>query len=273
MKVKCEYCGAHFNTLKHTSCPSCGATLEGNDDLQEELAKQREIDQLNIQDIENRIERERLANEAERQRQENGWYTKRPVTTTNVQPKKKRSWASVWIIIIILFFVFSSMISVLLEKFEEIDKTHHDSNKNIQATEIQEIHVSTFFGNKANTGKVAVSCVEAEEYYYPWTKPAAGNKYIRYRIVVENVYDKKISVGSDVICTYTNDEGNTIQADVPTISSDDLGTRLRNASLIPGAATEGWVYFEVPENADVMLYYGEYVAISVSHEDWISTDA
>ena len=269
MKVVCEYCGTHFNTLKHTSCPSCGASLEGNDQLQDELARQRQIDQLNVRDIENRIERERLENEAEKQRQKSGYYHVQE--HHDFQPaKRRRTFMWLWVMFPIIFIAVTIFIVSIMNTVRSSMDSAKDFMEDIISTtiETEPPHKEAYaeFGEKADTGKIAITCTKFEEYYYPWTKPEAGYKYVRLYLVVENTYDKEINAGADFVCSYEDETGTKIQANVPTIDSRDLGTKIRGGTIKPGLAITGWVYYTVPENADLILQWGTKVTIDIDAE-------
>ena len=98
-------------------------------------------------------------------------------------------------------------------------------------------------GETLDTGKMKVTFQSAEDYVSDnmFIEPEEGNKYIRAYFVMENIGNSDELVSSYDFDCYADDSA----ADVPLLSDKMLSS----STLSPGRKAEGYVYFEVPQNA------------------------
>lgn len=98
-------------------------------------------------------------------------------------------------------------------------------------------------GETLDTGKMKVTFQSVEDYVSDnmFIEPEEGNKYIRAYFVMENTGSSDTLVSSYDFDCYADDSA----ADIPLLSDKMLSS----ATLSPGRKAEGYVYFEVPQNA------------------------
>jgi len=98
-------------------------------------------------------------------------------------------------------------------------------------------------GETLDTGKVKITFQSAEDYVSDnmFIEPEAGKKFIRTYFIVENTSSADVYVSSyDFQCYADN-----AVADTPLLSDNLLSADAISA----GRKTEGYVYYEIPENA------------------------
>jgi len=132
--------------------------------------------------------------------------------------------------------------------------------------------VTVGFGESADLNQYSVVCDKMEEYYYPWQDPIEGFYYVKLHLVVTNHSDEEMEVSRDIICQY-EENGYAMQAQENTIRSEDLNTKIYYNIMSPGSSTQGWVYYEVPLNTDLILKYDEYITIHVASENCVMLEA
>ena len=98
-------------------------------------------------------------------------------------------------------------------------------------------------GETLETGKVKITFQSAEDYTSDnmFIEPDEGNKYIRAYFVVENTGNTDTLVSSYDFDCYADDSA----ADTPLLTDKMLSS----TTLSPGRKAEGYVYYEVPQNA------------------------
>ena len=131
--------------------------------------------------------------------------------------------------------------------------------------QIQETPTEVAFNEKADMLRYSVICDKMEEYHYPWAAPQEGFYYVRLHLIVANKGEEKLQVPEEMLCQYEKD-GYKLQAEENTIRSEDLNTRINLTNINPDSAAEGWVYYEVPLDTDLILKYDEYITIRIPAE-------
>ena len=98
-------------------------------------------------------------------------------------------------------------------------------------------------GETLDTGKVKITFQSAEDYTSDnmFIEPDEGNKYIRAYFVVENTGNTDTLVSSFDFDCYADDSA----ADTPLLTDKMLSS----TTLSPGRKAEGYVYYEIPQNA------------------------
>ncbi len=98
-------------------------------------------------------------------------------------------------------------------------------------------------GETLETGKVKITFQSVEDYISDnmFIEPDEGNKYIRAYFVVENTGNTDTLVSSYDFDCYADDS----VADSPLLTDKMLSS----TTLSPGRKAEGYVYYEVPQNA------------------------
>jgi hypothetical protein len=136
-----------------------------------------------------------------------------------------------------------------------------NSNHNNDATQeevIVETPVEVGFNEKAELIQYSVLCDKIEDYRMNWNDPKEGFGFVRLHLVITNKTQNNLKVWDAMRCTYLKNE-NYIDAD--TLNGDE---RIYGKTIKPGSTADGWVYFEIPYGADIKLYCGEYVTITMS---------
>ena len=73
MKLYCDYCGTQIDTEIHANCPNCGGSYMNDEELRNELEKQRRLDALQLRQNELKtdfmeLENERIRRELDRKK-------------------------------------------------------------------------------------------------------------------------------------------------------------------------------------------------------------
>lgn len=63
MKIYCDYCGSQIETAEHSTCPHCGAAYANDKDLLEERERVRRLNELDEQQRQLELERQKLENQ------------------------------------------------------------------------------------------------------------------------------------------------------------------------------------------------------------------
>ena len=246
MQVTCEYCGGMIDITKNHTCPNCGASFDENEQMKKLLNEEKEKERLRKEEIQLRMESQRLQNERARVENE--------IRRKTVKPRK----ANKRIIMIVGAIIILSVLgSILSEPLPDVSSIPIETEPVIVETPVE-----VKFGETASTSTYSVVCDQFEEYYYAWDAPPEGFKYIRVHFIVTNIIEKEIFSDEGIVGSYYQN-GYLTQAERPTIHSEDLDTRIRDAYIAPNNSIQGWVYFTVPVDADLILKYGDYITINV----------
>lgn len=250
MRVACEYCGTMIDIKIDDVCPNCGAAFHQNDHMQILRQEEKEREQLRKEQAQLQMEQQRLQND--RTRLENEDKRRAMIRKSNFP------WVKFYIITVICIIIgVAIIISTSLSAAQDDSYTPI-----ITEPVIVETPVTVSYGETASTSTYSVVCDKVEEYYYPWEKPAEGFKYVGVHFIVTNISDREILSDEPIQCTYI--EGNySMQAEKPTIRSEDLHTKLDKAYISPGNSIMGKIYFTVPVDADLVVTYGDYVTINI----------
>lgn len=254
MRIQCEYCGALIDVKEDDTCPNCGATFDKNSRLHDMMQEEKESARLKKEEMQLKLESQRLQNEKTRVENE---IRRQKVKRT--RPKNRNATIAV---VICCIFAASIFVSAAIEAFYEVGKEIGEYTPPTTEPVVVEVPVEVSFGEKASTSTYSVVCDKVEEYYYPWTQPQEGYKYVGVHLVVSNITNEEIFSDESVMCSYKNGEF-LMQAEKPTIRSEDLGTKLDKAYISPGNSIMGKIYFTVPVDADLIVKYGDYITINI----------
>ena len=254
MRIQCEYCGALIDVKEDDTCPNCGATFDKNSRLHDMMQEEKESSRLKKEEIQLKLESQRLQNEKTRFENE----LRRKKAATHRTYSKHQKTAAIVIPILAAGIFLSVGVECASNMVAELENYTPPTTEPI----VIETPVEVSFGEKASTSTYSVVCDKVEEYYYPWAQPLEGYKYVGVHLVVSNITNEEILSDEPVMCSYKNGEF-LMQAEKPTIRSEDWGTKLRNAYIAPSNSIMGKVYFTVPVDADLIVQYGDYITINI----------
>ena len=126
--------------------------------------------------------------------------------------------------------------------------------------------ITVNFNEEAISQRATVVIDKYESYYYPYRKPADGYIYVRVRFTVTNTFTEPFYMFDEIYATYEKD-GVIQEAEIPTISSDDLGTKLKGGELRNGMSKQGWCYFTVPIDSQFIVHCDNNVDIVIKPEN------
>lgn len=254
MRIQCEYCGAFIDVRKDDACPNCGATFDKNSRLHQIMQAEKENAEIQKEETKLRLEGQRLQNERTRIENE---IRRQKATAGNPQVKQKKFVSG--IIVLIAAGIFLSVCARVFSGTTEVMENHIPP---VTEASVVEVPVEVSFGEKASTSTYSVVCDAVEEYDYPWESPQEGYQYVGIHFIVTNISEKEILSDEPVLCSYKNGDY-LVQAENPTIRTEDLDTKLRKAYIAPAYSIMGKVYFTVPEDTDLIVKYGDYITIHI----------
>lgn len=273
MLIKCSYCGTVYDIDETRKCPNCKAENEKNEKIEQYIEQQNYAENIRIQ---SQIEQEKYKTDIQKfQAQQEYLETERMRARVNTEKQTHKEAKTVRMIIwgVFILFIVGIIAAIgigVVSTFMEDVKFYmgDDDTTSIVETEPEIIETPTTvnFGESANLIEYSVICDSYEEYYYRWAKPKDGYKYMRIHLVITNNTDSEIELPDEILCNYKKD-GYDMQANGYTIDSNDLGTKLRVKHLQKRSSADGWLYYEVPENSDLVLYYGDYITINISKDN------
>ena len=232
MKVICEYCKNTFDTEKNNKCPSCGADISSNEMLKEKM----------------RIENEKQKIELEQEKIE---QMRRQKTIESIERGEK--FAKILKIGCLIPFIL--MIILLIVSISIAIKDQIVGNENDKENEVKQVMVQGNFNKAVSNNVLSVICDEVEEFK-KYSKPTPGYKYIRFHFIVENVTDIEIYDDEPIRALVDG-----IQCE--RVSFSDV-KKLPESYIMPGAKIDGYIGFEIPEDATrVEIKYGDYITIYV----------
>lgn len=261
LRITCEYCGRTIDTATDDHCPSCGAVYDANAHLQEHKRRQEELRKMKLERKQLEMEQQKAAIQTERNIREGLSIVRRVLDTL-------RRGCMIPVILVILIAVIFLFVGI----FRIFSITDSGSNTGYETPpaqttqpQIQETPTEVAFNEKADMLRYSVICDKMEEYHYPWAAPQEGFYYVRLHLIVANKGEEKLQVPEEMLCQYEKD-GYKLQAEENTIRSEDLNTRINLTNIHPDSAAEGWVYYEVPLDTDLILKYDEYITIRIPAE-------
>jgi len=129
--------------------------------------------------------------------------------------------------------------------------TNDNNDKNI----VQEVAVEGNFNEPVSTSTFSVTCDGYEEFER-YSEPTNGYKYVRFHFTVENISDKELYDEEKIRALV-----NGVQCERASFSDKK---QLPEAYIIPGGKIDGYIGFEIPENAKkIDIKYGDYITIHV----------
>ena len=234
MRITCEYCGSSIDTEKDDKCPSCGANIGTNKEMKEAMNIQKQQEKENL-------EQSRLYN------MEKDRLLKSQESATKFV-KFVKIGCSIPIILIILMMTIA-FIGVL-------KNNNIINNKEEKTIEIIEKQVEGNLKETVSTSTYSVICDNYEEFER-YSKPTSGYKYIRFHFIIENISDEEIY---DNVPVRAIADG--IQCERANFSDKKV---LPNLNIMPGAKNDGYIGFEIPENAELIdIKYGNYITIHIT---------
>lgn len=233
--IKCSECGKEISD-KATTCPNCGAPIESmNNSIESSVS---------------------------------------PIPEEPKKSKKERKKGSCLKTILIVFgvLIVLSVIGNIIgggndKEKSESAQTESDANmvssKEDSAEESDDVDIETvaeeeiseepdnifYVGDVADTGKVNITFLSAEEYTSDnqFMQPKDGNIYYRIGFEVEN---------TDSSDTYISSFDWECYADGYSAEQTYFDDESIDATLSPGKKTKGYIFFEVPSDAkEVVLEY------------------
>jgi predicted nucleic acid-binding Zn-ribbon protein len=263
MQINCEYCGAVFDTEETEGCcPKCGASFANNKKLQAKRAFEEELKRQKMEQRRIELEQKKLSLEKERSKEQFERTERKAGIIV-------RLIVTIPVLIVVLAMIFGGVYVFLQEK-DNIKSGTSQETTNINDGKIfvdGESAQYIRFGDIAHFEKVDISIDKCEVYNYPWKKPADGFMYVRVFITNTNTSDETIfEMYEEVYCTYKLN-GVTCEAESPTISSDDLDTKLRSGEIKSGLSRQGWVYFTIPVEGEFVVHFDNMLEIRMSASD------
>ena len=263
MKITCEYCGALIDTDKASlnCCPNCGASFEHNKQLKESNEQQKEFDKYMLE--QERIETEEKQLRLERQKnavrfQKQGQKTANAIRLGCIIP--------VFIFVgIIMLTIVGSIFNIVSTQKEMVNNISNEEQIDVNEGKMfltDESPLAVNFNETATFQRTTIIADKCEIYDYPWKKPQEGYMYIRVHITVINTFTEPIDMFNEVYATYEKD-GIQEEAESPTISSDDLDTKLKRGEIREGMSKQGWVYFTVPKNINFVIHIDDNLKITI----------
>lgn len=160
----------------------------------------------------------------------------------NKKPIYKKWWF--WVIIIILLSVIGSAGSGNDSKVDTVQNSSSEKSSNVESTTKQPVKTEYYVGDTIEDGNTKIVFMSSGEYAEDNTfmQPAEGKKYIYLQFAFENISktaDTSVSIYS--FACYADGYA----ADMYYGGEDSL-----SATLSAGRGTTGYIYFEVPENAE-----------------------
>ena len=237
MKVICEYCKNTFDSEKNNQCPTCGADISNNEMIKENIKIENERDRIVLEQQKTDAIRNKEILESQRR----GTQFVRILKIGCLIP---------FILMIILIVISISM------AIKEIVTLGQDDTENIDTeNKIQEVMTQGNLNEPVSTSTYSVTCNGYEEFE-KYSKPTNGYKYMRFHFTIENISDETIYSDEALMLLV-----NGVQCERARFSDVK---KLKEAYIIPGAKIDGYIGFEVPENAsNVEIKYGEYITIYV----------
>ena len=267
MKITCEYCGAMIDTSKASlnCCPNCGASFEHNKQLKEGNEQQKEFDKYMLEQERIETEEKRIRLEKQKQAlnfQKQGQNTAKVIRIGCIIP--------VFIIVGLIFcVVIGTMFDIFDTQKDIVNNMDNGYEVDINEGKMflkDETPLSVSFNETATFQRTTIIADKCEVYNYPWTKPQEGYMYIRVHIIVTNTFTEPIDMFNEVYATYEKD-GIQEEAESPTISSDDLGTKLKSGEIRENMSKQGWVYFTVPKDTNFIIHCDNNLKITIKPTD------
>ena len=134
--------------------------------------------------------------------------------------------------------------SVKSDRESKAEETKAESQEETKEESKEEVNNVFHVGDVVDTGKATITFKSVEDYTTDnmFMQPEDGNKYIGAYFVIENTGDSDLSTGSyDFDCYADNSTADSKYFTEKALSYD---------SISPGRKTEGYVWFEVPQNAE-----------------------
>lgn len=268
IRITCEYCGRTIDTATDDHCPSCGAVYDKNVYLQQHKQRQEDLRKMKLERQKLEMEQQKAEVEQRRNAAKTHQSIREGISIFNRVIDTLRRGCMIPVVIAILAVVvllFAGIYNIFSDE-DRIGNTGYETPPT-QTTQpaIVETPTEAAFGEKAEMLQYSVVCDKIEVYDYPYQAPQEGFYYARLHLIVANKTAEKLQVPGEMVCQYEK-EGYKLQAEENTISSSDLNTRIYYTVIHPDSAAEGWVYFEVPVGADLILKYDEYVTIHIPAE-------
>ena len=254
MRIKCEFCGATYDSNQHPTCPNCSAVTGANKVVSDQIKYENQAEQYSVY---NRMERDRLNTEQEyleNQRLKN--------KIKNEQAHQAISkGVSIGCAIPVIIFVLLFVAAIIFGVYNGLkDEGFFDDTKDTtsEIVEVIETPQNVNLNETATLSTYSIICDRFEAIDpYPW-KPDAGNEYIDAHFIIQNVSQKEIFFDEDIICI-----ADGFQCRTPT-SPTALKEKLRETYLKPELKTQGSICFQVPTNAkEVLIKIGDYITIKV----------
>lgn len=265
IRITCEYCGRTIDTATDDHCPSCGAVYDANAHLQEHKRRQEELRKMKLERQQMEMKRQKMEMEqqqaairAERNVREGFSIVRRVLNTL----RKGCMIPVILVILIAVLFLFVGIFKIFSATGNEGNTGYETPPTQVTQPEITEVPTEVTFGEKAEMIGYSVVCDKMEVYHYPWSDPKEGFYYVRLHLIVANKGEEKLQIPGEMLCQYEKG-GYKLQAEENTIRSEDLNTRINLISVHPDSAAEGWVYYEVPLDTDLILKYDEYITVHI----------
>ena len=254
MKIFCDYCGNQFETEGNSTCPSCGASYDGDIEIKNAAIKKAREDEM-------------------KRRQENMELSERQAKLESMKTLSKNTKAGIKLVGIgcllpviagVLCFIVIFTIAVIQVAQERTVEREQESSSLLEDYEYESVFVedespvSADFNEYAETVNYSVICDSFEKVdRYPFS-PTDGYMYVSFHLIVKNTGIGEVNTTNNIICLA---DGMITQG---TWHSDRK--EMPDTTLPAGVSAEGWMCFEVPtDTKEFELRYGDIVTIYIEN--------